>query len=583
MDKLKENNNDLITNSNNETAALTLPTEFTVKKNNKSKKKIVIIISTSVICFLMLILLTAIILLNILSNKIFNNIYIDGINVSGLTKEDAISLIEDNKNKITSHRLRLVCKDMTTEITGNDIDYEYNIYQAVDNAYNIGRFNDIFSNNFNMIKSNFSTTNITCEYTYDSEKLESILTYISSQLPQLVQPSYAIENDNLVITKGNAGLSIKSSEMISEIISALQDTSKSEFSLSTTVIEPENVNINEIRNEIYKEAKDATFIKEPFEIIPHQVGVDFKISIEDATKMLNEDKKEYIIPLAYTTPSKTTDKIGPEAFPDLLSTFQTNYNAGNVNRSTNLKLASNSINGVVVLPGETFSYNKTLGPRTAAAGYKLASIYSGGQEVDGLGGGICQISSVLYNVVLLANLEIVERHNHQFLPLYISAGRDATVVYGALDFQFKNNRKYPIKIESSVSNGIAKMNLYGLKEDNEYEVSLSTTILSSTAPKTVYKNTTSLKEGQTKVENAGHTGYTSVTYKILKQNGKEVSREKLSNDKYDPMKKVVLRGTAKAAQPKQTQSAQATQQSTTQETNTPATNTNTNKDTTAEV
>lgn len=544
--------------------------EFAIIKHKKSNNKI-LIISVSIVSSLIIILLSSVMLFNLFSKNIFNNIYIDETNVSGLTKEEAIDMLKKEKEKITSHKLNLVYNDTKTEITGNDIDYRYKIEQAVNQAYSIGRFNNILNNNLDMIKSNFSDTNIICEYEYNTDKLDSILTSINGQLPQLVQSNYTIKNDNIVINKGSSGLAINTAETKNKIISALQNDSQSEFILPVDTISPDPINLNKIRTEIYKEAKDASFTKDPFEIIPHQVGVDFKISMEDANKLLNEDKEEYIIPLTYTTPAKTTDKIGTEAFPDLLSTFQTNYNAANTNRSTNLKLASNSINGVVVMPGETFSYNKTLGPRTAAAGYKLASIYSGGEEVDGLGGGICQISSVLYNVVLLANLEIVERHHHQFLPLYITAGRDATVVYGALDFQFKNTRNYPIKIISSVNNGIAKMNLYGLKEDNEYEVTFNTTILSTSYPKTVYKNTSSLKEGQTRVENAGHNGYKSVTYKILKQNGKEVSREKLSEDNYDAMKKVILRGTAKAAKAP----TQATQDNATA-TNTPAPTSNTN-------
>lgn len=90
--------------------------------------------------------------------------------------------------------------------------------------------------------------------------------------------------------------------------------------------------------------------------------------------------------------------------------------------------------------------------------------------VNDIGGGICQITSTLYNAVVLANLDIVSRSNHQFVPSYVKAGRDATVVYGAIDFKFKNTRKYPIKIKSTVSGGVARVQIYGMKEETEYEV-----------------------------------------------------------------------------------------------------------------
>ena len=201
--------------------------------------------------------------------------------------------------------------------------------------------------------------------------------------------------------------------------------------------------------------------------------------------------------------------IGSEAFPDLLSNFSTYYSASNVNRTTNLRLAANKINGTVLMPGETFSYNKVVGARTIAAGYKEAPIYVSGEVVDGLGGGICQITSTLYNAVILANLDIVERTNHQFVPSYVKASRDATVVYGALDFKFKNNRNYPIKINCSVSGGVASFQIFGLKQDNDYQVEIS-----------------SYETGRTA------TAIYSEAYKILKKDGKVISKHLLSRDTY---------------------------------------------------
>ena len=225
--------------------------------------------------------------------------------------------------------------------------------------------------------------------------------------------------------------------------------------------------------------------------------------------MLSEEKSEYVIPLQTLYPNVTTNMIGAEAFPDLLSTYSTKYSTRDTDRTTNLQLASSKINGTVLMPGETFSYNQVVGERTISAGYKEAPIYVSGEVVDGLGGGICQITSTLYNAVLYANLEIVERSNHQFVPSYVTASRDATVVYGSIDFKFKNNRNYPIKILCSVSGGIARFNIYGLRTDNEYEVEISSRVTGSTADSTY-----------------------SEAYRILKQNGQVVSSELLSKDTY---------------------------------------------------
>ena len=157
--------------------------------------------------------------------------------------------------------------------------------------------------------------------------------------------------------------------------------------------------------------------------------------------------------------------------------------------------------------------------------------------------GICQISSTIYNTALFANLEIVQRSNHQFVTSYVGAGRDATVVYGAIDFQFKNNRQYPIKIICNVKSGIAEVQMYGVKEETEYFVEIDTKITGTISYTTRYEENPDLDQGVERVVQKGASGYTSTTYKILKLNGVEVSRTLLSNDTYSAMQRIISRGT----------------------------------------
>lgn len=258
---------------------------------------------------------------------------------------------------------------------------------------------------------------------------------------------------------------------------------------------------------------------------------------------MQEDKEQYEIPLNITKPKVTTSQIGSEAFPDLLATYSTKYDGGNIDRTTNLRIACQKINDKVILPGETFSYNKTLGERSTATGYKYAKVYENGEVVDGIGGGICQISSTLYNSVLMSNLDIVERRNHQFVTSYTPAGRDATVVYGMTDFRFKNTRTYAVKIKASCSNGIATVSIYGIKEENEYTVSFSTKTI-STIPYTVkYVDDNTLASGTEKVKQKGANGIITETYIIKSLNGKVVSSKLLSKDTYNAMQRIILRGT----------------------------------------
>ena len=157
------------------------------------------------------------------------------------------------------------------------------------------------------------------------------------------------------------------------------------------------------------------------------------------------------------------------------------------------------LNGVVVMPGEVFSYNETLGKRTAAEGYEYANGFAGGKVVPMLAGGICQVSSTLYDAVLYANLNIMERHNHMFQATYVDPGKDATVVYGSLDFKFENTRNYPIMIKTQASGGLADIKIFGIKEEVEYEIEVITEVLSYTPYSVVYETDYSLAAGQERV------------------------------------------------------------------------------------
>lgn len=194
------------------------------------------------------------------------------------------------------------------------------------------------------------------------------------------------------------------------------------------------------------------------------------------------------------------------------------------------------------MPGEEFSFNQVVGKRTIEEGYKDAKIYQDGKVVDGLAGGICQISSTLYNAVIKANLEIVERRNHSFTTSYVKAGRDATVVYGVIDFKFKNTRTYPIKIEGSVGSGVAEFNIYGIKEEVEYSVDLAPVVTASIPYATQYIPDPTLAPGQQIIVQAGGNGCKVTTYKETKLDGKFVSKEIISTDTYQPMKAIIRIG-----------------------------------------
>jgi len=508
--------------------------------DKKNHKKLFIIIA--IIVTVLLVLSTGFALININNENVIAGITIDGIKVQGLSKEQLKELIENKVEEKTNNEIKVYVDNEEQTILLSQIELTYNIEKAIDEAYGLGRGKNIFVNNFEIVKTMLLGNNVNLEFTCNEELLNNIVKDIKNKIPNaVINPTYCIEEDELIITRGTKGLTIDENELKNKIIGKVNLSSTENIKIATFITEPEDINIENIYEEVHTEVQDAYYTTDPFQIYPEVKGIDF--DLEAAKEILKEEKEEYIIALTITQPQKTTADIGTEAFPDKLSTFSTRYDATNLTRTTNLQIAVNKINGVVVMPGETFSYNKTLGKRTSEAGYKDAAGYAGGKVVPMLGGGICQISSTLYDAVVYANLEIVERHNHAFTTSYVGAGKDATVVYGSLDFQFKNSRKYPIKIESYIQNGIATVNIYGIKEENEYEVEISTTILNYIPYNVIYEDDATLESGKEEVTQGGQNGCKSITYKILKQNGKEVSRSVLSTDTYSAMNKYITRGT----------------------------------------
>lgn len=496
---------------NNEQASFTqIP-----NTSHHTVKNSVIAISIFLVIFLGLILtiFLGFTFYNYSNNSVISKgIYINGVDVSNLTIAEAkFKLDEYYKDKL-SNDITLVHNDYTTYIKSSEIELTVDTDSAVRYAYSYGKSSNIIKDNFEVFHAMINGINIMPKITYNEENLKNILTKLSAELPDaVVESGYYIDNNSLIITKGKDGNIIDVNSTLESIDKKLSNLSylNEIIDIKTLQQSPEEVNLDSIHNEIFKEAKDAYYTTDPYVIYPSETGIDFKISVDEAKELLKNSEEECTIPLKALYPKVTTNMIGGEAFPDKLASFSTKYAASNTNRTTNLRLAASKIDGYVLLPGETFSYNAVVGERTIAAGYKEAAIYENGQVVDGLGGGICQISTTLCNAILFANLEIVELHNHQFVPSYVKAGRDATVVYGVKDFKFKNSRNYAVKITCSVSNGIANFEIWGLKEDVEYDVD-------------VYANITSRSSSYIK----------SSTYRTLKLNGEIIKTENIMNATY---------------------------------------------------
>lgn len=510
----------------------------------KTRSKKWIIISIIIMAIILLIFSTIFALINIGNKKIVKGISIENIDMSNLTIEEATKVLEEISSKDKENEIIFKYKEVETPITYEALEVEFNIKEIVEKAYKIGRGSNIFKNNFEILSTWINGKTDSLNATFDENVVKQVCENINNTSEEaIVEPSYYIEDDTLIIIPGKKGIDVDETEVKNMVSNALNINSEKSVIIEVPVTykEPQSIDLEKIHSEIYKKAQDAYYTNEPFTIYPEVNGVDF--DMENAKTIITEEKEEYEIPLIITKPSKTINDIGTEAFPDLLGTCSTKYNAGNTNRTTNLKLAAGKINGKVLLAGEEFSYNKTVGERTIAAGYKMAATYSGGKVVDGLGGGICQISSTLYDAVVFADLDVTVRRNHQFITSYLPGGKDATVVWGSQDFKFKNSRKYPIKVTASVSGGVATIQIWGHKEDVEYDISIETKKTATIAYTTQYINDSSLPAGTQKVVQNGNNGSKYEAYKVKRLNGEVVSRTLLSKDTYNAMQKIVKVGT----------------------------------------
>lgn len=527
--------------------------EYMDQMIKKRKKTIKISIISIVSIILFLLCFTGFAFTSMTNSKIIKGIQIDGIDVSGLTKEEACQILNEKVKERQQGTITLKYKEYTKELPLEQLEIKADVEKTVEEAVKKGREGNIFKNNFTVLKRKFKKENIDLEIEINEENLAKILSDTSLELPGVVQEyAYSIEEAELIITKGKDGIILNDEKMTKEIKESITNVSQAfpkERTIDIKEQKAKEIDIDDIYNKVHAEPQDAYIVDEPFQVVVDKDGIDFAISMEEAKNLLKEEKEEYIIPLKVTKAGITVADLGSRAFPDVLATFTTRYDAGNLNRSTNLAIACKKINNYVLQPGETFSYNQTVGKRSIENGFREAHIFTSSGVEDGLGGGICQISSTLYNTVVLANLDIVERHNHSYGAGYVDPGRDATVSYGSLDFKFKNPRKYPIKITAYINGGVATVSISGIKEENEPRVSIvATTTATIPCPVNTIEDPT-MEEGKQVVTTAGMNGYRSVAYKYLYYPDGRVEKIQLSTDTYATITKVVKVGTKKVQTP----------------------------------
>ncbi|EHQ88050.1 VanW family protein [Desulfosporosinus youngiae] len=304
--------------------------------------------------------------------------------------------------------------------------------------------------------------------------------------------------------------------------------------------------LHEKLNKFARPAKDASYKIENHKVVIDPAQSGLTVNVEQLVSQiqsisLSEVPARIDIPVAEVPASVTTESIQALAFDTVIGEFSTNFSVKEKNRSVNLTAAAKALDGKVLRPGETLSFNETVGPREPETGYKDAYVIINGEYVKGTGGGVCQVSSTLYNAVLLSNLEITERMPHAVVVGYIPPGQDATVNYPNIDFKFKNNTPSLVYLRSDVKQGVLTIQIWGKKTGNS--VRIERQVEKELAYKTEKRFDPKLPIGRVVQEQKGVKGMVVNTWQIVRDGNGNETKKFLGRDWYAPTNRILRVGT----------------------------------------
>ena len=433
-----------------------------VEKKKMSKKMLILIISIAVV-LLLVISFSVIVCVNKLNNNVYKNVYFMNNNMSGKTGFDVESFIDKENEKLNKEITIDIYQNEDKIVTLNSKDIGLLIDKEIvtKDIIGFGRQGNIFKDTFSILGALFSKYNVEPKYLYDIDKLNEILKNIDISLKgRFVEDSYNVDelNKKLIIKRGKSGISLDYTKVKEDILNAIIKGENTALIVEIKNVTPTLVRAEEVYNNVKREPQDASVdtSKSPVEIHNEIYGIDFDKAALQNILDLEENKveeKEITFDLNFIEPKVKLRDISYDLCLEKIAGLTTYFDASQYGRANNLRVALSYLNDQIIMPGEVFSYNAIIGDTNAAKGYMEAAIFRGGRVVNEMGGGICQTSSTLYNVALMANLQIVERHAHGLPVGYVRPSLDATVYGDVLDFKFKNTRSYPIKIEATVGNG----------------------------------------------------------------------------------------------------------------------------------
>lgn len=538
------------------------------RKKAAKKRKIALIVLCAVV---LAILIGSIIGLIIRASqpkddgRILSNVCAGGVNLGGMTTDEAKSALHlATDNGLLKKDLVVKLPGTSFSLSPSDTKIRLDVDALVQAAYQYGRTGTEAERNAarKNAESTIHTIALLPYLDLDLPFIQStIQTFCNSYSSAITPPTAVLKGDRpsfdpdypdlsvihqtLVITMGTPDYALDADKIYDKVLDAY---SLNELSVSyqpPAATEPEKPDAAKLFTQLCIAPVDAIMDDITFEVTPEVYGYGFDIDAVQK-RIENAAYGEVIeVPLDFIMPQITAKDLTEDLFQDTLATYVSINNGSSDNWNVNLQLSCDAINGYVIKAGEEFSFNKLLGRPTAAKGYKKAAGFISGKEAEVLGGGIDQTASTLYYCALMADLEVLERHNNGYAVSYIDLGLDAHIDWGSQDLRLRNNTTSPIRITAVANEGQVYIQLLGVDE-KEYTVEIATEIVTQNDPLTEYRimdenNVLGHKDGD--ILQTGITGYTVNTSikKLNKQTGELLSTSLLETSTYSKRDQIVVK------------------------------------------
>ena len=477
-------------------------------------------------------------------DRIFPGVTALNIELGGMTEAEAVEALNAySENYFSGKELEIYCVDervdidVSVSIHARDIIKDIDAEAIAAKAFAYGRDRSTFWQ-FRRLKSEDTyELPISALNGYDREAVDQMIAQLVTDVEREYRNySYTLSDTGLMITRGIDGVDINQAALSDEVHRRISSGEYGEYEITSPIIEVTLATApdwNILRETFLVIAQDAYIEKSGsrgYRIVDEIIGKDVDINQINADMLTSDwDVKTY--PFVYTTPQVTTQLLEDVLFRDVLAQAESPYNSYEANRTTNVRLATEKVNDIILLPGEEFSFNNIVGERTEERGFKPAIVFAGGEMVDGVGGGICQVSSTIYLATLRADLEVTERATHAYTVSYVPLGQDATVQWGYLDYKFVNNTAYPIRISAVMSESMLTVTIYGTKTEPEKRIEVESVTLNTYPFQTSYIFNEELPYGYQRQTQSGKDGYQCETYQLIYMGDTLVER-RLANKSY---------------------------------------------------